>query len=75
MSIKERHGLADAIKISVGMSDRQSVVVTDGPGYVDLNIGGMTYPAGLTPHQARYVAACLNDSADRVERQKPAREG
>lgn len=66
--MKEKHGIADAIKCSVGMNDRQSVVVTDRDGYVDLNIGGMTYPAGLSPEQARFIAKCLTDSAARVEK-------
>lgn len=67
-AIQEKHGLADALEQHTTKSEFQSVVVTDGDDdLVHLSIGGQTYPAGLAPVQARYIAACLIASAERVE--------
>lgn len=66
--MKQKHGIADARKIAmVGLTDETSVVVTDGDGYVALSIGSQTYPCGMTPEQARFIAAALIASAERVE--------
>lgn len=64
--IREIHGVADCTKVSVGMSDHHEVTVTDHGDLVWLSIGGMTYPAGLTPEQADMIARQLTASAKRV---------
>lgn len=61
---------ADAERVqSVNQKGCYKVTVTDGDGIVVLNIADATYPAGLTPSRARYIAKLLNASAARIERQ------
>ena len=64
--IKEIHGVADATKIQVGEENNYHVTVRDAEGRVILSIGGMTYPAGLSPEQAEWLAAQLRTAARRV---------
>jgi hypothetical protein len=69
-------GIADAMRISaVASDDRQSVTVTDGEDCVKLSLGTSSFPAGLTPEQARQIARDLRASADRVEAGCGQREG
>ena len=50
-----------------GYLETQSVLVTDDHSRVVLSLSACTYPAGLTPDQARFIAQELIDSAKRVE--------
>lgn len=66
--MRQINGLADCDKIQSGPEiGRYSVTVEDGKTWVILSIGGMTYPAGLTPDRARYIAQELINSAGRIE--------
>lgn len=66
----ERHGIAGAKKLATICTDIQSVLVTDGNKQVELHLTANSYPAGLTPEQARFIAKMLNESAGRVEKQQ-----
>lgn len=67
--IRERHGIADATKVTgAEAKNLQDVTVEDGDHRV-LLILSANWPAGLTPEQARYIAQQLEASADRVEAQ------
>jgi len=67
--MREIHGVADCEKVqTANEKGRYPVEVTDGYGLVILNVGGQTYPAGLTPDRARYIARMLTASAGRVEK-------
>lgn len=68
--IRERHGIANARKVPMARIEGsyiQHVLVTDGHGEVLLSLGSSNYPAGLTPEQARMIAAQLNSAAERIE--------
>lgn len=65
--MKEIHGVADCEKIQTVNEGNYKVTVTDGNSFVILNIADATYPAGLTPDRARYVAECLVKSALRID--------
>lgn len=68
--VREIHGIADADRVQmVNEKHCYKVTVTDGDGIVILNIDGATYPAGLTPGRARYIAKQLVAAATRVEHQ------
>jgi hypothetical protein len=62
--MKEIHGVADAHQKFVGGPKRIAVRVEDGDGEVILRIG--TEYACLTPTAARFIAAKLIKSAERV---------
>ena len=63
-------GINNATRVAAVNSDgEQNVVIRDEIGMVTINVKGSTYPAGLTPEQARFVAKCLSEAADRVEMQ------
>jgi hypothetical protein len=65
--MKEIHGVADATSVRMTETNGASeVTVTDGKGIVILDIASSTFPCGLSPDRARFVAACLIASADRV---------
>jgi hypothetical protein len=65
--MRERHGIADAEKTAMYSEDLQSVVVTDGDGRIELSLGASSYPAGLTPDQAIFIAKQLVAAAKRVK--------
>lgn len=65
--MKHVTGCDNVIKIAVSEGDTQRVQVVDGDGIVRLSLSSCSYPAGLTPEEARHVAKCLYDSATRVE--------
>jgi hypothetical protein len=68
--VRERHGIPDASKNhpADNTSGTQSVEVTDGrDGTVHLWVGSATAIAVMTVEQARYIAKCLTEAADRVE--------
>jgi hypothetical protein len=67
MTMKHKHGINDARKIALVSGDTQSVLVTDGDGEVLLSLGACSYPAGLTPEQARFIALQLQAAAKRIE--------
>jgi hypothetical protein len=68
--IRQVTGLNNATRVAaVNSEDESTVIVRDEIGMVTVNVKGSTYPAGMTPEQARFVAKCLNDAADRVEAQ------
>jgi hypothetical protein len=73
--VRQINGIPDAVKIAIVSGDTQSVKVTDGKDCVELSLGTCSFPAGLTPEQARQIAADLIASAKRVERERPAQEG
>lgn len=64
--MRQRHGIPDARKVNQYMPDIQSVHVTDFSGEVLLSLGTATHPAGLTPEQADFLAAQLNQAAIRA---------
>lgn len=58
--IRQKHGIAGARKINMVQSDAiQDVTIIDGCGEVKLSLTSSSYPAGLTPEQAR---SCLSAS-------------
>jgi uncharacterized protein (UPF0212 family) len=65
--IRRINGIPDAVRISIASSDTQSVTVTDDKDFVKLSLGSSSFPAGLTPEQARQIAKDLISSANRVE--------
>lgn len=67
--MREIHGVADAAKVQSVNESNYPVTVIDGNGLTILNINSATYPAGLTPDRARYIAKQLMASAARVEKQ------
>lgn len=64
--IREVHGLAHAKKICAASGHTQSVTISDDFDYVRLDMGASSYPAGLTPSQAKLLARFLIASANRV---------
>jgi len=65
--MRQIHGVADAKKIQAVNEDNCHITVRDGTRLVILDIGHQTYPGGLSPDRARFVAAQLIASAKRVE--------
>ena len=66
--IREIHG-ARVTKLQAGPQEYSQVVtVSDGADHIVLNMGDATYPAGLTPAEARYIAVQLCAAADRLEK-------
>jgi len=66
--VRETHGVPDARKVQAGDGEAQQLLVIDGArGMVRLSLGACSYPADLTPEQARFIASALLASADRVE--------
>lgn len=65
--IKEIHGIADARKVTMMKSDVvQDVTVEDGDGEVLLGLTTSSYPAGLSPERAEFIAKLLVAAAKRV---------
>lgn len=67
MTIQEIHGIENAKRIAAVESETQRVTVTDRFDDVALALGTSSFPAGLTPLQARMLAAQLIAAAKRVE--------
>jgi hypothetical protein len=71
-TIREKHGIANARKVSVAAiadSDIQAVTVTDGTNdEVLLALSSSSFPAAMTPEQAKVIAKMLVDSANRILR-------
>lgn len=60
MVMAEIHGVLHATRQSAGgYSGEQRVTVSNDGAIVRLAMGTSSYPAGLTPQQARYLAAKL----------------
>lgn len=66
--VNEIHGVADAMRMQTGPEPTHKVTVTDGSRLTILNISDATYPAGLSPARARFIARALVASADRIEK-------
>jgi hypothetical protein len=64
--MKEIHGVSDAKRCAALADQMQDVTVEDGNGEVRLILGTSSYPAGLTPEQAEFVAKQLLRSCERV---------
>lgn len=64
--MKQLQGIADASIVITESTGKQRVIVTDGDGIVVLSMSSSN-PVGLTPEQARFIAASLGKSADRIE--------
>jgi hypothetical protein len=66
--MREIHGIADAERRMMIERESQTVCVRDGKdGMVTIEISEKNYAAGLTPEQARFIAARLIAAAKRVE--------
>lgn len=64
----EIHGIDNARKCVATHADvKQAVTVTDGDGEVKLALSSSSFPAALTPAQARMIAGHLIASANRVK--------
>lgn len=59
-------GCAAVRKVCSG-PDYQDVTVTDNGSLVRLTLSGNSYPADLTPEEARHIADALLDAAARSE--------
>lgn len=70
--VRLRHGVGCVRKIATLSDDVQSVLVTDGyaEGEVIVHLTANSFPAGLSPDQARVIARYLIEAADRVEKYK-----
>lgn len=69
-NIRHVRGICNARKLSIASvanSDTQEITVTEGFGEVELRLATSSYPAGLTPSQARVLATQLIAAADAVE--------
>lgn len=65
--MKEIHGVADARKVVMVKSEIvQDVTVEDGDGEILLSMSTSSYPAGLTPEHAEFVAKLLISAARRA---------
>jgi hypothetical protein len=63
-------GLNNATRCAMKNAENEhAITIRDELGMVTLNLTGCSYPAGMTPAQARFVANCLSEAADRVETQ------
>lgn len=65
--MKERHGVADAVKLSMINDGHAAVHVTDGAHCIHLTLENATWGAGLTAEQARWIAVQLERAALRLE--------
>lgn len=71
-------GIADARKVSASApedSDRQTVMVRESGAEVILSLGACSFPAGLTPAQARLLGTQLVVAAEHVEANAAATAG
>lgn len=66
----EMAGMMNARKLGYGSSVTQPVSVAVSGGYVVLDIGNMSYPAGLTVAQARFLARKLYRMAGLLEQRQ-----
>ena len=65
--MKQVHGISDAEKVAmVANAGTQSVLVSDDGDGVLLTLSTSSYPARLTPQQAREIASLLADAANRA---------
>lgn len=66
----EMAGMMNARKLSMGSSSEQQVSVSVHRGFVVLDIGNMSYPAGLTVAQARFLARKMYRMARLLEQRE-----
>lgn len=66
--MREIHGIAGVRKVTASNApnDRQDVGVIDAAGMVRLTLSACSYPADLTPDEARWLAKQLVASARRA---------
>lgn len=66
--LQEIHGLRNISKLDLPLDDKQhtSVLVADSDDKVRLAVPNVA--AGLTPEEARYIAKCLIECAERIEK-------
>lgn len=64
--MNEIHGARVRRLSATGATDSQGCLVEDGPGYVILRLDANSYPAALSPDEAKAIAKYLRASADRV---------
>lgn len=70
--VREIHGVARAWKVSVaGHASTQNVTAEDAESWVRLSMDTSSYPADLTPDQARHLASKLYRLARIIEARKP----
>lgn len=60
-------GAAGVKKVTVMMGDVQNVTVTDSGSFVRLSLSANSFPAELTPEEARHISGALSDAANRAE--------
>lgn len=66
--VLEVHGVLRATKLSTGgYGGSQQVTVAQDGDYVRLSMDTSSFPAGLTPDEARHLARALHRLARRVE--------
>lgn len=67
MAIMERHGVGGLATTNAQFNNGggEAITVTDAPGYICVSL--TAHPLRLTPEQARYLAKCFENAADRIE--------
>jgi hypothetical protein len=67
--MREVHGVAYAHKVTMSEaeSETQNVLVTDDGTGIRLTLTACSYPARLTPEEARFIAQALTEAADRCK--------
>ena len=71
--MNEMAGIIDAKRLSVaGYTGRQEVTVAHDNGIVRLSMASSSYPAGLTPEQARFLARRLYRMARLADEPSPS---
>lgn len=66
-ALREIHGLTHIRKVAAMSGDHQDVQIVDGPDSVMLRLTANSFPAQLTPDEARFIGTELLRAADRVE--------
>ena len=64
--MKEIHGLRVRKATALGPVDGQAVKVEDYGDLIGLSLDTASFPAVLTPEEARFLARMLNAAADRI---------
>lgn len=60
-------GVSDVEKVASSSGARQQLFVIEDGAKVILSLSANSFPAALTPEEARHVARCLRTAAMRVE--------
>jgi hypothetical protein len=67
MMVRKILGCAHVEKAAVGSGDYQNVTVEQRSHRVRLSLTANSFPADLTPAEARHIAASLQEIADAVD--------